>query len=135
MKNPHMVVDPATRRCLCGNYSGVPRTCADILKLADKYSDGLHEVFSTLLVDCSEPFSQPPKDELAWLVERDSPAKYAYMDDMGIQWTDDPNKAMRFARRDDAEMFAAGSDDVVRICEHMWCSPPTTANTDRGDQT
>lgn len=67
-----------------------------------------------------------PKDELAWLVERDSPAEYAYMDDMGIQWTGDPNKAMRFARRDDAEMFAAGSDDAVRVCEHMWCSPPTT---------
>lgn len=66
-----------------------------------------------------------PKDELAWLVERGSPAEYAYMDDMGIQWTSDPNKAMRFARREDAKMFAAGSDDVLHICEHMWHhSPP-----------
>lgn len=70
------------------------------------------------------------KDELAWLVERNSPAEYAYMDDCGIQWTSDPNKAMRFARRDDAEMFAAGSEDALRICEHMWCSPPT----DRSEQ-
>jgi hypothetical protein len=47
------------------------------------------------------------------------------MDQTGIHWTEDPNAAIRFARRADAEMFAAGDEDVWRITEHMWCEPTT----------
>lgn len=65
-----------------------------------------------------------PKDETGWLVESGSIVpRYRTMDASGIHWTDDPNKAIRFARRADAEMFAAGDEDAWRITEHMWCSP------------
>lgn len=88
---------------------------------------GIGQAFMELMSKVKRAKPQAaPKDELAWLVERGSPVEYAYMDDMGVHWTSDPNKAMRLARREDAEMFAAGSDDAVRVCEHMWCSPLTT---------
>lgn len=112
----HGLCQPRSRRA-CSHCNAVD----DLKVMVDEYKGAPIRIASF----------DAPKDELAWLVERDSPAEYAYMDDMGIQWTSDPNKAMRFARRDDAEMFAAGSDDAVRVCEHMWCSSPTT----RGDQT
>lgn len=64
------------------------------------------------------------KDETAWLVEDGgTPARYRTMDESGIHWTDDVNKAIRFARRDDAEMFSAGDEDAWRITQHMWCKP------------
>lgn len=64
--------------------------------------------------------------ETGWLVENGMPSdiKYRFMDDDGPQWTRDPLKAIRFARRADAEMFAAGDDDAWRIVEHVFLSPP-----------
>lgn len=66
---------------------------------------------------------QAPKDQTGWLVESGGNVpRYRTMDASGIQWTDDPNKAIRFARRGDAEMFAAGDEDAWLLVEHMWCS-------------
>lgn len=65
-------------------------------------------------------------DEFGWLVENGKSApdtRYRMMDELGIQWTDDPNKALRFARRVDAEGFAAGDEDAWRIVEHAWHAP------------
>lgn len=50
-------------------------------------------------------------DETAWLVEdshNSDPIRYRTMDQCGIHWTEDVHKAIRFARREDAEIFAAG---------------------------
>lgn len=61
--------------------------------------------------------------EYGWLVEngRDVPdLRYRTMDNSGITWTDDHNKALRFARRADAEMFAAEDEDAWRIVQHAW---------------
>lgn len=68
-----------------------------------------------------------------WLVENgDTTAKYRTMDQMGIQWTDDPQKAIRFARRADAEMFAAGDEDAWSIVEHGF-ENDSIASTPRTD--
>lgn len=61
--------------------------------------------------------------EVGWLVEDGGTLarpRYRTMDQTGIHWTEDHNKAIRFARRADAEMFAAGDEDAWRITEHMW---------------
>lgn len=65
-------------------------------------------------------------DETGWLVEDGGTLarpRYRTMDQTGIHWTEDPNAAIRFARRADAEMFAAGDEDAWRITEHIWCEP------------
>lgn len=61
--------------------------------------------------------------ELAWVVVtyENSNIKYRTMDSAGIDWTNDPNEAIRFSRRDDAEMFAAGDEfSDLRIEQHKW---------------
>lgn len=66
-------------------------------------------------------------DETAWLVEdsrNNGLIKYRTMDQEGIHWTEDVHKAIRFARREDAEMFAAGDEDAWHIVEHIWVYIP-----------
>ena len=61
--------------------------------------------------------------EKAWLIESGAAApntEYRYMDQMGFHWSKDVNKAIRFARREDAEMAAAGDEDAWSIVEHEW---------------
>lgn len=64
-----------------------------------------------------------PLSEIGWLVEdsrNNGLIKYRTMDQEGIHWTEDVNKAIRFARREDAEMFADGDEDAWHIAEHIW---------------
>lgn len=62
--------------------------------------------------------------ETGWLVENGKAGtdlRYRTVGALGIPiWTDDANKAIRFARRADAEMFAAEDEDAWRIVEHCW---------------
>lgn len=58
--------------------------------------------------------------EFGWLVEDGTGRRYRTMDQMGTHWTEDAFKAIRFARRADAEMFAAGDEDAWRIVEHVF---------------
>lgn len=93
------------------SHCGVFNAATKIVNLEDKVSE-----LEGRLVQ--------PRDEVGWLVESGGHVpRYRTMDASGIHWTDDPNKAIRFARRADAEMFAAGDEDAWRITEHMWCSP------------
>lgn len=78
--------------------------------------------------------------EYGWLVEngRDVPdLRYRTMDNSGITWTNDHNKALRFARRADAEMFAAEDEDAWRIVQHAWdnVAPPVDEPVDRYGRT
>ena len=72
-----------------------------------------------------EPAERPWARETAWLVERgdSGPPRYRTMEQGSIVWTDDVNKALRFARRQDAEMFCADDADAWRVAEHMWTGP------------
>lgn len=57
-----------------------------------------------------------------WLIENGKKQgegiAYRRMDQGIPTWTEDPHKAMRFARRADAEMFAEEDEDAWRIVEH-----------------
>lgn len=59
--------------------------------------------------------------EFSWLVENGKQGhllEYRSMDERGIHWTANPHKAIRFSRRADAEMFAAGDEDAWAIVQH-----------------
>lgn len=74
---------------------------------------------------------EPSGTEYGWLVEngRNPPdLRYRTMDNSGITWTDDHNKALRFARRADAEMFAAEDEDAWRIAQHAWHNTGASTN-------
>ena len=74
-------------------------------------------------------------DETAWLIETDEGGSINYFqlahDD---DWSFDANKALRFARREDAQAYI---DHIgwtePRPVEHMWCAPrspvPSTSST------
>lgn len=65
--------------------------------------------------------------EFGWLIENgkkqgDGLAYRFINNDLGgiPDWTEDHNKALRFARREDAEQFAHHDEDAWRIVEHAW---------------
>jgi len=59
--------------------------------------------------------------EIGWLIERtiDGMVHYLTIEHEMVAWTSDSLKALRFARRQDADMFAYG-EDCERIAEHQW---------------
>lgn len=64
-----------------------------------------------------------PQAECGWLIENGKQGdelRYRTIRQGLPAWTDDHNEAIRFARRADAEMFAAEDEDAWRIVEHMW---------------
>ena len=77
--------------------------------------------------------------ELAWLIETDGP-HYLYLDTIGglnlFRWTRDANKALRFARKRDAEaaydgfrkiepdLFSFPTHQAVMSVEHGWDVEP-----------
>lgn len=68
-------------------------------------------------------------DETGWLIEKDDPPVYhliKYDFDYDEHWTPDVNKALRFARREDAQAYSdhiGWTSPPVRIVEHMWPAP------------
>lgn len=64
-------------------------------------------------------------NEVGWLIEANDPPSYCMLsdDDYDEHWTDDTNKALRFARREDAQAYSnhiGWTSPPVRIVEHMW---------------
>lgn len=67
------------------------------------------------------------KNETAWLIETDGPT---YWTGGGEAFSNDPNKAIRFARAEDAQRVIDGgragsvlgntSSRLCRAVEHMW---------------
>lgn len=69
-------------------------------------------------------------DESGWLLEKMHNGNVHYIAaDYVLEWTDDPNKALRLARREDAEALTTIVEDCERIAEHGW--PTTTATENR----
>jgi hypothetical protein len=71
------------------------------------------------------------KTETGWLIESTwadcSPHWWTLEPGSMVYWTKDSAKALRFARREDADNFAShfldGDDFEVRITEHQWSQP------------
>jgi hypothetical protein len=70
------------------------------------------------------PIAAPAGAQFGWLIENGKQAgsglAYRFMEHGMVGWTEDPNKALAFARRKDAEQFAEEDEDAWRIVEHGW---------------
>jgi len=67
--------------------------------------------------------------ELAWLVEKTIKGclHYLYVPCTGLlDWTPSNSKAIRFARREDADMMCNLVEDADRVAEHVWCEALST---------
>jgi len=65
------------------------------------------------------------KTEFGWVVERYSDEDpttllFVSVENAEIIWANDPYKALRFARKKDAEDFSTTFSDLVLIGEHGW---------------
>lgn len=70
------------------------------------------------------PSLDTAQDETGWLMENGEViSKYIGVIDGALRWTDDNLKALRLARRADAEALCEIVDDCWQIVEHMWCGP------------
>lgn len=59
--------------------------------------------------------------ETGWLLEKMHNGNVHYICvDHVLQWTDDPNKALRLSRREDAEALCTIVEDCEKIAEHEW---------------
>ena len=88
--------------------------------------DGEHDLYC-------EPVGVPETTddwirESGWVIENGKTGddlRYRTMEQGSVTWTADNLKAIRFARRADAEMFAEEDDGAWRIAEHIWSGPPS----------
>ena len=67
--------------------------------------------------------------KISWLIEGGSvignPAKYLSVKHEQYIWVKDVDKAIRFCRREDAEMVSEiVIEDAYRLTEHMWMDDP-----------
>lgn len=67
-------------------------------------------------------------DETGWLIEKDDPPVYCLLTgDYDEHWTPEVNRALRFARREDAQAYSdhiGWTSPPVRIVEHTWPDTP-----------
>ena len=72
----------------------------------------------------------PDADASGWLIEKDDPPVYCVLsDDYDEHWTSNTIKALRFARREDAQAYSdhiGWTSPPIRVAEHMW---PVLATT------
>lgn len=79
------------------------------------------------VINTAPKASEGAGDELGWCLEKDATDGPMYLTiSNGLLGWSKPNenlKALRFARRADAEMICEIVEDADRIAEHMWCAP------------
>ena len=59
------------------------------------------------------------QDEIAWLIELEGP-KWAGFVDGKPEWTTNHERALRFARKEDADNFKSFWCETATSTEHMW---------------
>lgn len=63
--------------------------------------------------------------ETGWLLEKTHNGQVWYVTaNSMLEWTDDPNKALRLARREDAEALCTIVEDADKIASHEWVPAP-----------
>lgn len=75
------------------------------------------------------------EDEVAYLIEAQGLRYLGLQEDDGILgWTREHDCALRFSRREDAQMYIdlEGLTGAVAV-EHMWCAPPSPLPVERQD--
>jgi hypothetical protein len=99
--------------------------------LRDNYGDlsvGHRRLLATMILSAltqreREVRAEERECESAWLVEKGpqgiGQVLYICANYM-LEWTDDPNKALRLARREDADAICSIVEDADRVAEHEW---------------
>jgi len=69
------------------------------------------------LTAIGEAPTKAKQDYTVWLLEKEERGRilYLYYDEWGFKFTPDANKAIHFARREDADAVGGGSEDFLRI--------------------
>lgn len=66
-------------------------------------------------------------EAIGWLIEKgDPPVYHLVSNDYDEHWSVDANKALRFARREDAQAYSdhiGWTSPPVRVVEHTWPAP------------
>lgn len=72
----------------------------------------------------TKPATRPP-DEIGWLIEHRTarPHKWRTWEGGWPDWTTDSVKALRLARKVDAENMACEDPEDVIVTEHIWSTP------------
>lgn len=118
--------DSATEPCPNGCGPLWPVTwearARDAIATSERFFDEAQEAKTKLAA--MEADGERNRNEYGWLVEdsRNHPSgiRYRMWGDLGPEWTNDANKALRFARRQDAEAFCRDDEDAWHVVEHMW---------------
>jgi len=79
-----------------------------------------------------EKMSEEWTVETGWVLIRDGATgglEYIGVDSGFLNWTPDNLKALRLARREDADALAEIVDDCERIEEHQWTGPKSSKPT------
>lgn len=92
-------------------------TILEWLSAAECVADGIREIIKDRGGDVIV------LTESGWLLERrltPSGQEYLTIEDGGFEWTTDNQKALRLARRADADLLSEIVDDCERVAEHQW---------------
>lgn len=104
-----------------GRLDGVPDDTPDIAYLGVEMTHGEGRSVRDAIDAIEGVGSSEARTEYGWLIERDGHGGLRYATPRS--WTADHMKALRFARKVDAEEFAASHQDWstdIRITEHAW---------------
>lgn len=94
----------------------------------DKLAREANQIAFALRARLSTASTVPGMDESGWLLEKMHNGSVHYVAaDYVLQWTDDPNKALRLARREDAEALCTIVEDCEKIASHEWVPAASAA--------
>lgn len=137
-------LEPTLKPCRCGRKALIERfydgddpqplfvaTCEVCpVKTYDQFS--MEEAARIWNEFVSAPIVAPVVDGSGWLLEKMHEGNVHYIAaDNVLQWTDDPNKALRLSRREDAEALCTIVEDCEKIAEHGWPAPASPAASSR----
>lgn len=93
------------------------------------YTAGQMEAYARAAID--HALARSGAEAVAWVVSDGQDARWRMWGDSGPEWTTDREKALRFARRDDAEAFARDDEDAWHI-KPYYTAPPAAAGVPEG---
>lgn len=107
-----------------GEYNGKYKAADGTLHNSPEEADK-HDMTERTYTQAELDAAMQSERETAWLAERVDvqPPTYVTVSDNGsFELTNDPNKAIRFKRMEDARQMAGLFEfEDVRAREHMWC--------------
>lgn len=109
---------------VCKALEAAKQRVNDLVDCNNRYLERARKAESQIASEITAKFFAKRAANRAWLIELHRSdttiIKYAYMDEMGVQYTTEITRAIRLCRRDDAEDFASGAfdGDDLRIVQY-----------------